>query len=1103
MNQKFAVPQLPDPEKIGIKLSGSSSLLTILLCIAVLPAFAQKASPAQLLNPSTPQPLNSSTPQPILDKFSRYQHYTMEQGLSSNWVMSIAQDDDGFLWFATVEGLNRFDGERFTPFFYSADGKGLPTDRVTKLLALPGHRLLVGTEKGLCVLHTRSLEFQSLPLPDRNGLLKNDLPILKICRTRNGQIWVSAGIGIYLLDNQLHLTQTFFEPLRPGEAQEGLFALDFLELPDGTVAVKCRQALPPYNRPWQVIDFQNQKMEPLSQRLEGLGVLDTALLSNSVASDGQNNIWYTCLKSVGPTALYRFDWASRRAQAVLPNLAYATPQPHLGQFHDPFLLPDSLLFLQRYFGSPLIYNLRDGSITEIPVWKTSMPDGKGILNFVDRDGNLWLCPRFEGIFFLTLKNLPATSMTALNVAHKKRMKTERVSEEWFGFNCVEQAGKWVVSSGNGGLYSMDKATLGVSGAVLDNSFQGYAYVNHFAPDRGDTVWTNTLDGLRWYNVVRNSTGLLKERYQGLDSLDSRFIFRDHHGLIWGRVRNNGVCCFDTRSRQFTQFSSKGSNAPFPLISATTCTEGPDGDMWFSYGTEEKYLVRWRRVTGVFEKIEPRCPAGTNCTKAFALRADPYGNLWLYANQAWFIMDTKTLQVQTFGKGNGLITNDPQGHCLDRDGNAWLATAFGLSRYDPRSRQLRTFYQTDGLLSNTIVNVELIDTARNILFVSTDRGMCLFEPDKIGAAAPAPPTLITGLRVSDRPVPLPQLGALALPYKQNDLRIEFTGVNFINGTANRYQYSMESEGKQAEWKEAGTDNFANFLNLAPGRYTFRARTANSDGIWGNEEATLSIVIYPPWWQTWTFRLSLLFALAALVWGFYRRQIIRTENREKEKAQVRQQMADLEMKALRSQMNPHFVFNALNSVQNFILKNDTREASKYLTKFARLMRLILENSESPMVPLAREIELLRYYTELEQLRFNNRFTFDFQIDSNLNPESVSIPGMLIQPHIENAIWHGLMHKTEPGQLWIRFLKADEKTLVCEIEDNGVGRVRAAEIEKDRAKNHRSTGLANIRNRLDLLNAQLAEDIRLDFEDLLDEQGQARGTKVVVRMPLLSGT
>ena len=1064
--------------------------------MAALTAFAQKSSNTQVPNRS------ASTQ--ILQKFSRYHHYTMEQGLSSNWVTSVAQDEDGFMWFGTAEGLNRFDGEHFSSFFSPAagssrEGKGLPSDHINKLLALPGHRLLIGSEKGLSVLHTRSLEFEMVALPARAQPFKEDIMIHNLYQAKDGQIWVGAGAGVFLLNDQLQVRQSYIMPLETEESIVYTAVKEFLELPEGTIAVKYSNIVSRTLYSWRVVDFEQQKTVALSQLLPECGVLDTAERLNCIVSDRHNSLWYTTTNTQGPTALFRFDWADRKVIDLLPNTAYLSKQPHLGQYNSPCLLPDSLLFLQRYFGPPLIYNLREGTTTNLPVWKTSLPDGKAILNFVDRDGNLWLCPRSEGIYFLTLKNLPARDMPALNATHKKRMEKSNVSEEWFPFYGVEFAGKWVVSSSNGGLYSMDSDNQGAVGPVLDNPFQAYAYVTDFAPDRSDTLWINTLGGLYWYNPQKNTNGPLKARFLGLDSLDSRFLYRDHYGLIWGRVRNNGVCCFDTRSRQFTQFASKGENAPFPLISATTCTEGPDGDMWFSYGQEEKYVVRYRRATGNFEKIAPLCPAGTSCTKAFELRADPRGNLWLYTDQGWFIMDTKTLQVQSFGKDNGLITNDPAGMCLDRDGNAWFATPFGLSRYDASSRQLRTFYQTDGLLSSSILNVELIDTARNILFVSTDRGMCLFEPDKVGAAAPAPPTYITGLLVSDKPVSLPASAMLALPYNQNDLRIEFTGVNFINGPGNRYQYSMEPEGSAAEWKEAGTDNFANFLNVAPGHYTFRARTANSDGVWGVEEATLSIVIYPPWWQTWTFQLSLLSLLGGLIWVFYNRQIVRTEHREQEKAQVRQQMADLEMKALRSQMNPHFVFNALNSVQNFILKNDTREASRFLTKFARLMRLILENSESPMVPLAREIELLRYYTELEQLRFNFRFSFDFQVDSTLNAESIAIPGMLIQPHIENAIWHGLMHKTEAGHLFVRFLKVDDKTLVCEIEDDGVGRARAAEIEKDRPKNHRSTGLANIRNRLELLNAQLTEDIRLDFVDLYDEQGLARGTKVMVKMPV----
>jgi len=1033
--------------------------------------------------------------------FSRYTRYTMEQGLSNNTVKAMAQDDDGFLWFGTQEGLNRFDGERFTAFFQRADGRGLPHDNVLQIIALPGRQLLVGTKGGLCLLNTHTLEFKPLTLPRRPGEEKSDSTILILHRARDGQIWVGTGSGVHVLDKHLHAAQSYFEPLSPGQPSDNYFAQDFLELPDGTMAVKCRPSSALQFSLWQVIDFQKQKTEPLAQLLPGCALLDTAFYPNCTVTDGLNSIWYTALGTRSLSSLYQFDWAGRKSHPLLKNTyAPATQEPRQGQYYRPFLLPDSLLFLQRYFGPPLLYDLRNGSTTDLPQWKTSLPDGKAITTFLDRDSNLWLCPRAEGIYFLTLKNLPAIPMTALNEAHKKRMAVTKVSEEWFGFFCADFAGRWVVSSGNGGLYSMDKSGLGVAGHILDNPFQGYAYVTDFAPDRGDTLWTNTLSGLCWYDPVSNTQGSLKARFAGLDSLDNRFLYRDRHGLIWGRVHNNGVCAFDTRTRRLTHFPSKGKNPPFPILSATACSEGSDGDMWFGFGSEGKYLVRWRRATNVFEKVEPLCPPGLACTKVFNILADLHGNVWLYTDQQWFIMDSHTRQVQSFGKGNGLLTNDPEGLCFDRDGNAWVATSYGLSRFDPRNRQLRSFYQTDGLLSNTITNVELIDTAHNILFVSTDRGLCLFEPDKVGTAKPAPPTFITGLRVSDQSAAFPESGRLTLRYSQNDLRIEFTGVNFINGSANRYQYSMEREGHPDIWRDAGTDNFANFLNLAPGRYNFRARTANSDGKWGTETATLSVVIYPPWWRTWAFQFSLLAALAATGWAFYRRQIARTEAREKEKARVRQQLADLEMKALRSQMNPHFVFNALNSVQNFILKNDPREASKYLTKFARLMRLILENSESPMVSLAREIELLRYYTELEQLRFNHRFSFDFQIDSSLNSESVSIPGMLIQPHIENAIWHGLMHKTEPGHLWVRFLKTGENTLLCEVEDDGVGRVRTAEMEKDRPKNHRSTGLANIRHRLEVLNAQLAEDIRLEFQDLYDEAGTARGTCVRVRMPVV---
>jgi ligand-binding sensor domain-containing protein len=615
------------------------------------------------------------------------------------------------------------------------------------------------------------------------------------------------------------------------------------------------------------------------------------------------------------------------------------------------------------------------------------------------------------------------------------------------------------------------------------------------------MWINTLDGLYWYDPIHNRNGALHQLMPELKTLDEQFIYRDHYGYIWGRVlEKDGIGCYDTHHQRFLHFPSKGPNAPFPIEWASCCTESPQNDIWFGFGAEEKYLVCYRRATGLFEKVEPICPPGFHCAKAMHLMADLHGNLWIYADQRWFIMDMATRLVQPFGKDNGLVTNNPADICMDRDGNIWLATPYGLSRYDGQNKKLRTFYQTDGLLSNVILDVELIDTAQNILFVSTDRGLCLFEPDKIGKAPEAGPTFITSIKVSENEIQLPEDGKIEVQYSQNDLRIEFTGLNFSSNIHQWYQYSMEADGKPADWKDTGDDNFVNFLNLAPGHYVFQARTANNDGIWGSAAATLHVVIYPPWWLTWTFQLSLLAVLAVLIWWLYQRQIKRAEAREAEKARVQQQLAELEMRALRAQMNPHFVFNALNSVQNFILKNDTREASRYLTKFARLMRLILENSELPLVPLAREIELLRYYIELEALRFNQRFSVDIQIDPGLHAESIAIPGMLIQPHIENAIWHGLMHKDGPGKLLLSFEKSGDDTLICVIEDNGVGRDNASMIEKNRVKHHRSTGLSNIRNRLDLLNAELKNDISFAFQDLKDAQGNATGTRVIVRIPLV---
>ncbi len=1031
----------------------------------------------------------ASAPAGVLDKFTLSRHYTMAQGLSNNTVEFVTQDSEGFMWFATKDGLNRFDGAQFQAFYYQPDGKGLLFNNITALLALPKHRLLIGTEKGLCMMDTRQLTFAPVVLPLRPGFEVGDLDILSLLLDHFGQIWVGTGTGIHLLNDQLKVTASFVLP-QEQPSRFNFFCSGLLELPNGMVVFKGQTEHDVL--PWQIIDFQQQTKSFLHDVLPPLGILDSASFATDIWIEKDSTIWVTQDNPTVQNLLYRFDWATQTTTVVLHRNRTSLLN---GYFHLPQMLPDSLLLLQPDIGKLRILDLKSLQLLPLDHWDVAHEIFKRVVTYLDRDGNLWLCHSNNGIYFLGLKPPAVFANHSLNAAYQKRSITD-IAIKIDGFRAIEYQNKYWLNGYTGACFAIDKTTV-LATEIFSKPADNIKQISGIVPYKDNKVWAGTNSGCY---AINTST----YQYEKVSIPDSvafyiGFLFRDSHGLIWWKVAGNGVACFDTKTDRFYGFRSQGDNPPFPLKSATTITEDMEGNLWFAYLFGEKYLVKWDRKSGVFQKIEPINKSGLNFAAADNIRADHAGNIWLNGRLSHlFVYHIQTNEVALFGRDQGLTSNVVNRFTADRDGNMWFATTNGLCYLDKNAGNIRAFYPSDGLPSAVVTGVTLLDSAQNILLVSTDAGLCLFDPSKINHQLHAPKMYITGLWNAEIPAQYPENGlSWEMPFSKNDLRIAFTSINFYDGSNNRYRYRLD--GADDNWIDAGVAKSATYLNLASGKYTFRVQGRSSDGVW-SEETNLQVVIFPPWWATWTFRIALVALLSALIWWLYQRQIRLFENREKEKIRVRQQLADLEMKALRSQMNPHFVFNALNSVQNFILKNDPREASRYLTKFARLMRLILENSESPMVTLAREIELLRYYTELEQLRFNHRFEFDFVIDPNLDPEAIAIPGMLIQPHIENAIWHGLMHKTDPGHLWIRMIKMDENTVICEIEDDGVGRIRTAEIEKDRAKPHRSTGLANIKHRLELLNAQRENDIRFDFEDLYTDTGQARGTKIIVRMPMI---
>lgn len=238
------------------------------------------------------------------------------------------------------------------------------------------------------------------------------------------------------------------------------------------------------------------------------------------------------------------------------------------------------------------------------------------------------------------------------------------------------------------------------------------------------------------------------------------------------------------------------------------------------------------------------------------------------------------------------------------------------------------------------------------------------------------------------------------------------------------------------------------------------------------------------QITVFGLLLLVLLATagfLFYGYRQRQ----ERRRTE----------LELANLRAQINPHFIFNCLNSIYRYTKERDTDTAAKYLQKFSSLLRLVLENSRSEKITLARDLEALQLYVDIEALRFKEKLQFSLEIDPEIDPTFLQIPGMLIQPHVENAIWHGLMHRKEGGKIWVRLSLTAEDLLRVEIEDNGIGRTAAAELDSKSALNQKSLGQKITAERLKAT-GKLAHSATLD---LTDHQGTAIGTKVVMEIPL----
>jgi hypothetical protein len=497
---------------------------------------------------------------------------------------------------------------------------------------------------------------------------------------------------------------------------------------------------------------------------------------------------------------------------------------------------------------------------------------------------------------------------------------------------------------------------------------------------------------------------------------------------------------------------------------------------------------------------------TNLSNVFNIVKDKQNYFYCSTLEGVIILNNQLIAIDKIDHGKGLASNMVYAVYAAED-NLLLAgsnqglSVINLNQYFINKSVIVKNYGKeegfDGVECNT--NCFLKDK-NNSYFIGTINGLYKYSPGKEIPNVYESKLKITNIKLFYKDTALSE-GA-KLKYNENNLIFYFRGVSLTN--PDRVNYTYKLEGLDKDWTPITTDNFATYPNLPSGEYKFMVKATNNEGKWNKEAVSFKFTIRSPFWQTGWFYLLSSSAICGVLYVYINRKLAQVRRTEKENFNKQLDITKHELKALRAQMNPHFIFNSLNSIQHFIIKNRDEQAIKYLTKFARLIRMILDNSESATVTIKEEVEALKIYIELEIMRFENKFSCQIEIDPNIDIDLEEIPSMLIQPYVENSILHGLTAREgKEGQLKLFIKKQmidDTELIICSVEDNGIGRKKSIDSKSLSGKMHRSLGMKVTADRLNLLNDINKSNMSVNITDLYHENGEAAGTKVEIYIPVL---
>lgn len=681
--------------------------------------------------------------------------------------------------------------------------------------------------------------------------------------------------------------------------------------------------------------------------------------------------------------------------------------------------------------------------------------------FQDSEGNIWVGTEGKGIVrFVSDEFTFLTRKQGLN------------SDLILSF-CEDNKGDiWFSSYGDGVSV---KTTDGFKNYTSFNSALANNTVWCSLKDNEGKLWFGTADGLSVFN-----NGVFKNYNEkdGLPSKKVQALFQDKNNDIWIGTRSGVVKYQD------------GNIIPDDFIDLKNVRfihKSFDKKLWFA----SSQGLYYKNTKNELIKIEDSLL--DNLT---IYNIQEYNKtLWVGTSSGLFkLKNNEVIKVDLseYEKGTETINFTKK----DKENYLWVGTNNGVYTINLSNEKIKKYKVSDGLVGTETNLNAIFQDSKDEIWIGTSEGVSIFTRNKNKLKSFYKPVVnITNIKLFYESKNYLE-DSLKKQFKFNRNHFTFYYNTPYFSSPENVKYSFILEGFDDDWSPPENVDFARYSNIPHGDYTFKVKSTIDGELWSNTKV-YNFTIKRPFWLTWWFRITTLVVLFLIIYLLYKRQKnITRQKQEQELLNYKNKLIKLEQQSLNASLNRHFIFNALNSIQFYINKEDKLSANRYLSSFAKLIRKNLDSSsnEDNLLPLSEEIERLTLYLSLEKMRFKDRFEYQIHIDETINQEKTKVPGMFLQPFIENSIWHGILPSEKEGLITLSITKQNNE-LHFLIKDNGIGITQSVKNKSGEATTHTSKGMLIATSRIALLEKISGKKITIEGPKDIVGDNEILGTFVKI--------